>query len=98
MPKVFFAQLECPSLVHFPETETVHQPSDYGKFTDNSIPTDARTDVVDLLHFLNVIGDLATEEGLVTVEDPSASDKKDMGARIMVPGFVIPGRKLILVN
>ena len=78
--------------MNFPDTETIDQPSDDGKFTANSAPPGNHADAVDLIHFSNVAGDLAA------TEESSISDQRAMGARMIVLGFIIPGVKLSLVN
>ena len=69
MPKILFTQLECPSPAPFPDAEVVHQPNDDGYLNASSVLPDARTDVVDLLHFSNVTGDIAAEETLAAEEE-----------------------------
>ena len=56
------------------------------------MPPDARADVVDVIHFSNAAHDLAA------ADEPSTSNKRVIGSRIMVTGFTIPRGKLSLAN
>lgn len=87
MSKASFAQKKSLS-----EIENVNHPSHANEFSSNIATTTSHANIIDLLHIAAIISNQASEEQL------SASNKKNMRARMILFEFIIPEETLNRVN